>query len=332
MSVPRTLYVVVGAIAAPVGVCVGAMAPVAGILAGTIAAALVMLVTTAGVLFAADWRAEVESRQAWAEVALALREWNPIVRKEVGGIETRYPPALADDGLRELFRAHRFLPPRPAAVMELAVAGSAFSVAPAESFPTGKACKGAPDDRGDGENDAGSLVKDNPIDRGTLGWARPTKSEAAVVGRRAAFGVWVAGRSQVRLAVNAGPNWLAPDWALAPPRHTAEVVVLSCCGDARHVRPERAATETADVTGTEPPNCRGPPSLEQRRLTRRVVAKAGHAAPAARASDGDLMVLDDLGHPVPVCAAEVDAIETYLGEVLDELFASSKAGSEPDRA
>jgi hypothetical protein len=43
-------------------------------------------------------------------------------------------------------------------------------------------------------------------------------------------------------------------------------------------------------------------------------------------------VRDNLGHPVPVCAAEVDAIETYLGTILDELFASSKAGSEPERA
>jgi hypothetical protein len=43
-------------------------------------------------------------------------------------------------------------------------------------------------------------------------------------------------------------------------------------------------------------------------------------------------VLDNLGQPVPVCAAEVDVIETYLGDVLDELFASRKAGSEPERA
>ncbi len=43
------------------------------------------------------------------------------------------------------------------------------------------------------------------------------------------------------------------------------------------------------------------------------------------------MVLDNLGQPVPVCAAEVDAIETYLGDVLEELFASSKAGSEAER-
>jgi hypothetical protein len=45
-------------------------------------------------------------------------------------------------------------------------------------------------------------------------------------------------------------------------------------------------------------------------------------------SDVDLVVLDNLGHPVPICAAELDAIETYLGDVLEEVFASSKAGSE----
>jgi hypothetical protein len=32
-------------------------------------------------------------------------------------------------------------------------------------------------------------------------------------------------------------------------------------------------------------------------------------------------VRDDLGRPVPICAAEVAVIETYLGDVLEELFA-----------
>lgn len=328
MSVPRTPYVVVGAIAAPVGLCVGAMAPVPGVLAGTIAAALVMLLSTAGALLIGDWWADQQSRQAWAEVAPALAEWKPIVRKEVGHIETRYPPAVADDGLSELFRAHRFLPPQPAAVMELAVAGSAFSVAPAEALPTGKACKTALGNRGDGENDAGTLVKDNSSDEATLGWARPTKGGAAVVGRRAALSVCVAGRSRVRLAVNAGTQWLAPEWALAPPRYAAEVVVLSSSRDAQRMRPEEAASEAGCATGTEPPNCRGPPSLEQPRSARRVATKAGRAAPVRNASsDGDFVVLDNLGQPVPVCTAEVDVIETYLGGALDEVLGSSQVSS-----
>ena len=46
---------------------------------------------------------------------------------------------------------------------------------------------------------------------------------------------------------------------------------------------------------------------------------------------GDSLALDDLGQPVPICIAEVNVIETYLGDVLEELFASSKAGSEPER-
>ena len=83
--------------------------------------------------------------------------------------------------------------------------------------------------------------------------------------------------------------------------------------------------EIASATGTQPPACRGPPR------SARKPAGLGGLAPCASADEA-LVVRDNLGHPVPVCAAEVDAIETYLGTILDELFASSKAGSEPDRA
>jgi hypothetical protein len=118
------------------------MAPVAGILAGTIAAALVMLMTTAGALLAADWWADQQSREAWAEVAPALKQWNPIVCGEAGVVETRYPPAVADDMMRELFRAHRFLPPQ-AAVMDLPAVRSVFPAARMQSSPTRTPCPAA---------------------------------------------------------------------------------------------------------------------------------------------------------------------------------------------
>jgi hypothetical protein len=52
--------------------------------------------------------------------------------------------------------------------------------------------------------------------------------------------------------------------------------------------------------------------------------RTARAAPTPRAPpDGDLPVRDDLGRPVPICAAEVAVIETYLGDVLEELFAES---------
>jgi hypothetical protein len=134
----------------------------------------------------------------------------------------------------------------------------------------------------------------------------------------------------VRLAVNAGPDWADSDCALAAPRHATEVIILSG-SDEGHQLAEQAATETASATGTEPPNCRGPPSLEQGR--RRVGVRAERGAPAPETSpDGDLTVVDDLGHPVPVCAAELNVMETYLSGVLDELLVSSKASSEPEQA
>src|SRR4026208_677758 len=90
MPVPRSLYLVVGAAAAPVGLCAGAMAPLASVPAGTIAVGLVLLLTAAGALLAADWRMEAESRQAWAEVAPARAEWNAGVRRQSAHIERRY--------------------------------------------------------------------------------------------------------------------------------------------------------------------------------------------------------------------------------------------------
>jgi hypothetical protein len=48
-------------------------------------------------------------------------------------------------------------------------------------------------------------------------------------------------------------------------------------------------------------------------------------------SGGDPVVRDDLGEPIPVTAAEVDVIETYLGPLLDELL-GSRPGSESRQA
>jgi hypothetical protein len=48
-------------------------------------------------------------------------------------------------------------------------------------------------------------------------------------------------------------------------------------------------------------------------------------------SGGDPVVRDDLGEPIPVTAAEVDVIETYLGPLLDELL-GSHPGSESRQA
>ena len=42
----------------------------------------------------------------------------------------------------------------------------------------------------------------------------------------------------------------------------------------------------------------------------------------------DPIVRDDLGQPVPVCAAEVNVIEVYLGHLLSDVFEPSTADEE----
>jgi hypothetical protein len=54
-----------------------------------------------------------------------------------------------------------------------------------------------------------------------------------------------------------------------------------------------------------------PPLQAERRIRRR----------QANADPPDPIVRDNLGDPVPITAAEVDAIETYLGPVLRDLLA-----------
>ena len=149
-----------------------------------------------------------------------------------------------------------------------------------------------------------------------------------MAGRGAARSCRVAGGAGVRLAVNAGSSWWATSRALAAPSHGAEVIVLASCRDAQRTRPAEAASETVRAAGIQPPGC--PPSLGRERPGR---SAAGRAAPTRRASpDGDPLVRDNLGQPVPICTAEVNVIETYLGKALEELFASSKGASEPERA
>jgi|KBSSwiStaDraftv2_1062776.scaffolds.fasta_scaffold56137_2 hypothetical protein len=331
MPVPRSLYLAVGAAAAPASLCAGAMVPVAGVLAGTIAVGLVLLVTAAGALLAADWRTEAESRQAWAEVAPRWAEWKAGVRRQSADIDTRYLAASEKEALRRVFCVHRVLPSQAVAVMELPAAGSASQPALTQLLCTRMARECSQRSASDRGSDAGASVRDDLAGRTTFERSRAAKSQRVAAGGGAARSTCVAGGTAVRLAVNAGPCWQGSGRAEATPSHGAEVVVLASRRDAQHARPADAVTVVA--ADTRPPSCRGPPSPGRQRSARSATTMAGCAAPPPRRlPDGDLVVRDNLGQPVPICAAEVAVIETYLGDALEELFASSKANSEPERA
>jgi hypothetical protein len=303
------------------------MAPVAGVLAGAIAVGVVMVVSAAGALLAADWRAEVGSQRAWAEVAPMLAEWNARVRTEGADIDRRYPPAFVSNALRDVFRVRRFLPPEAGDIMP--APALACRRPRDEALPTRAAYEAARGTAPEWVSDESARLR-----RG-LSNAKPANSLAALTGRRSARGHCVVGGSGMRLVVNAGSNWPESDQALLRPAtrsHAATVIVLTSCANAQDRRPADAEAESIAATGTQPPSCRGPPTLEQRRSARRAAIAAVRAAPALDASsNGDPVVLDNLGQPVPVCAAELNVIETYLGDVLEELLARSRASSESKR-
>jgi hypothetical protein len=309
------------------------------VLAGTIAVGLVMLVSAAGALLAADWRAEVASRHAWAEAAPALAEWDAGIRAQGADIDRRYPPAFVSYTLREVFRVRHLLPPQAAAIMELPPQAAAIMELPPPALACPRAGGQALPTRAASEAAQGTAPERVSDASARLGHgssiAKPANSLAVLIGRQTAPGYCSVAGSRIRLVVNAGSNWPESDQAVLRPAtrsHAATVIVLRSCGNAQSARPADAGTEVASATGTESPSCRGPPTLEKRRSVCCPAIAALRAAPASDvSSNGDPVVLDNLGQPVPVCAAELNVIETYLGDVLEELLASSKASSESKR-
>jgi hypothetical protein len=138
-----------------------------------------------------------------------------------------------------------------------------------------------------------------------------------------------------RLVVN-GSGWSAREWGVPTwptPWQPARIVVLGARqGD--QTTPAEASAGGEIGSSTEPPSCRGPPSRRRSSHAKAVTAPKPTISPAPGApavSGGDPVVRDNLGEPIPMTAAEVDVIETYLGPLLDELL-GSRPGSESQQA
>lgn len=282
-----------------------------------------MLAVVTGTLIASDWQTEAQSRLEWAQLGSTLAELSlPVAPRSMDDIDRNYLPAADDETLRSIFSAHRFLRPEPAAGMAPPVARSARRPEHARPFPTRVACEAAHASRSDGGSDAGARLKAGTQATTAASKATRPAENLTIVVREAARGSCAVSDARVRLVVNGGWAWSTSDWAgtgPAAPSRAAEVDVLTNGGYVRAPKSPDIA-ETNSVTHT-PPSCRGPPSLEPRRSARRAATSAG-----------DPVVLDDLGRPVPVGSAEVNVIEMYLGDVLDEVLAPSNTRSEPDRS
>jgi hypothetical protein len=99
MACPRTLYVAASAVAGfGSAVWVSAIGSlVVHVVLVPATAVVAILIAAAGALLVADWRADLESRQAWAELAPRVAEWNEAMGCEAvdPSIQPICPPWIA---------------------------------------------------------------------------------------------------------------------------------------------------------------------------------------------------------------------------------------------
>jgi hypothetical protein len=364
MTFPRIPHVSVGAIGAGSALGLSAIAPLVGFvgtwgaltavhaLAVAATAVLAMLVAGAGVLIAADARADFQSWQAWAQFEPAAVEWSlPVDIATPPDIDPRYLPAVDNEALRCVFRAHRLMSPEPAlqAIKELptAICARRIAVGSAEPIPARTTPDVGPEitcNRGIGTM---PVSEGGKSDRALRKLASSAEASITVASRRvpplALRAERAAPRTRAVANANAWFGWPVPDECMltrTPPGwHTADIIVLGNSRDDQAQPLPDGSTHSNIASSTEPPSCRGPPQVVGRRsrateaTPANLLLKRAHQLPAAGAlPTADPIVRDNLGYQVPICAAELDAIETYLDQVLWDLLASSTAGSGQEEA
>ena len=279
----------------------------AGIAVLAIAVAAMTVLT--GGLVVADVRTDLEAAQAWQGLdSQAVLNDRP---SDAGATEVDWPYTLRpqDEQARRIFLAHRLaMPERHAGVRCQASTAAKDTARQAASIPA--PCHPVADTVLPAANTVGrapTLIVDNP--------GLPLRTNANMGQSRQA---WRGSRD--RLVANAG-RWL--DWRLHATRsattagHPASVIVLadvSRRGDQPH-----ALDITAGSSAPSEATCRGPPSRSGR-----LVGRAGNTA----LPHHDIEVIDNFGRPAPIGVAELNVIETFLGEVLGDVQAASCAAKD----
>lgn len=275
-----------------------------------------MLATAVGALMVSDWQADVQSRHDWAQLGLTPAHLSRAVElAPQRDLDPRYLAATSDEVLQQVFRAHRGAAPMTRSVPALARSAEIPSAQP------------VPDQL----SDAGAALDADPPRRT---WPRAVSARPAAV--QAVVSSWKGKRREKvmagwpRLVANgaAWPRWTA---GIGPPAgRAAEVIILSAHQDDRAQPQSEAFVDPDGADSTARPACRGPPQVvARRRNTAEPAAERGGGSP--NASPNEIIVSDDLGPQIPICAAELEVIETYLGHMLDDLLASSAAKPDADK-
>jgi hypothetical protein len=331
MALPRKLCVAAGAVAGLGSAvwlsAIGSLVVHVVLVPATVVVA--MLIAAAGALLMEDWRADLESRQAWAGLAPLVAEWNEAVGGQaVHGVDPRYLSALDNDAVQRVLRSHRSA---IAAVPVQAIAESCAASAISRSPSAVDASDAAPTATCNGESSTAEVSRGGGIERARVF----TAASLVACDRRVAFARCAEHGVPTRLVVN-GSGWSAREWGVPTwptPSQPGRIIVLGA-GQRDQTTPAEPCVGGEIGSSTEPPSCRGPPSRRRSSHAKAVAAPKPSISPAPIApalSGGDPVVRDNLGEPIPVAAAEVDVIDTYLGPLLDELL-GSRPGSESRQA
>jgi hypothetical protein len=299
-------------------------------LAVAVIASLVILVTTAGTLLAADWRAEVGGRQAWAAIHVPATELDlTLGTAALLLIDPRYLTATTGEVLPNVFRAHHLASSAPVVERDTeASCATSIFVATRGPIPPVAAPDAAPRIARKINTAAESEVA-VALFLLASGRARPPvfrAGTAAVAARLVANGAW-----SDRLAHHRCVQTKA-----APNGHVADIVVLSgnlCDRDQPKLPGPSTANGTIKID--KPPSCRGPPTVDGQRTpptetvtVERSAEDSSKVPVVGPPRPADPIVCDDFGRHVPVCAAELDVIETYLDHVLREVLATPGSDSQ----
>jgi|GEM_PF-2132427 hypothetical protein len=297
-------------------------------LAIAVIAILAVLVTTAGTLLAADWRAEVAARQAWAEIHVPATERDlTLGTATLSLIDPRYLTATTGEALPNVFRAHHLASSAP--VVERATEASCATRI--HVVTRGPVPPVATSDAAPRIARKISTAAESEVAMGLLlvasGRARPPvvrAGTAAVAARLVANGAWSERLAHHRCVLTRAP----------PDRHVADIVVLSAdrCDRDQPKLPD-PSTANGTVKIDKPPSCRGPPTADGQRTpptetvtVERLAEDSCKVPVVGPPRPANPIVCDDFGRQVPVCAAELDVIETYLDHVLREVLATPGSG------
>jgi hypothetical protein len=310
------------------------------ILSGTVLSALTAL---AGVLLVADMRSDSRCDQAWQcnNELSALAIEVPANPNPTVGWELDYAAGPQDERLRAILRAHRFPTALAATGVVKAEASTCAegSVAVWRALPnvnTAISINGSTIDRDYSvpQADKTELAAIRP---GLALIAKTTsvepRSADAVGHRMQRHHRAMRSTPKVRRVANAEPCWNWHDQGvLASPRSTffgrgADVIILA--DRSGGIVPQPLADHSADATAPAQPACRGPPSnaVAGRLSPPRSAFSREHRPNVDAATESDvLVVVDNLGETVPMGAAELSVIETFLDDVLRDVLTGVGSG------